>query len=312
VSCTVAFKSWICEDMTNRLENVVSTSKPVAAQARTTQSQHVREHVSRGEWWRFTLILLITAVVVSPIGVVVLLAFRPGVSSATTAALTTENLRYVFSSTPVLQWLSNSLLVVFLTMLAALVIGAPGGYVLSRGRGKLLSGYALMLFVIKSLPVITAVVPLFIIFAQIGLVDNLVGISIIYISASLAVGVWMFAAYFDSIPISLEEAAWIDGCSIVGGFLRIVLRNSLPGVLSAAIFAFLTAWNDYLVAIVFLRSTGNFTLQVGIQSFFQQLQTDWGSVMALSLVMMAPPVLVFVVLNRFFNIGGIGGALAGS
>jgi multiple sugar transport system permease protein len=266
---------------------------------------------TRGQWSRFALMSAITVLVVSPIGTVVMLAFRPSVSSTTTDLLTTENLVHIFSSTSVLPWLANSLSVVILTVTTSLVIGAPAGYVLSRGGGRMLSGYAVMLFVIKSLPLITAVIPLFILFAGMGLVDNLLGISIIYISASLAVGIWMFAAYFDSIPVSLEEAAWIDGCSIVGGFLRIVLRNSLPGVLSAAIFSFLTAWNDYLVAIVFLRSTSNFTLQVGIQSFFQQLQTDWGSVMALSLVMMLPPVFVFVVLHRFFNIGGIGGALAG-
>lgn len=267
---------------------------------------------SRIDWPQFAIVVLISALVVVPICVVVILAFQPRTNNSSSAAFTLDNLIGVLTGTPVLQWLSNSLLVVIATVVVSVVIAAPAGYVLSRGRSKLLSGYALLLFVIQSLPVITAVIPLFIIFSQFGLVDNLAGVAIIYISGSLAVATWMFAAYFDSIPVSLEEAAWIDGCSMFGSFVRIVLRNSLPGVLSAAIFAFLVAWNDYLVAIVFLRSTGNFTLQVGVQSFFQQLQTDWGSVMAMSLVMMVPPVAVFALLNRYFNIGGIGGALAGS
>ncbi len=93
--------------------------------------------------------------------------------------------------------------------------------------------------------------------------------------------------------------------------MRIVLRNSLPGVLSTAIFAFLLAWNDYLVAIVFLKTDSGFTLPIGLQSFFQQTVTDWGSVMAVSVMMMMPPVIVFATLNRYFSIGGIGGALAG-
>ena len=76
----------------------------------------------------------------------------------------------------------------------------------------------------------------------------------------MAVATWMMAAYMDSIPISLEEAAWIDGASLFGGFVQVVLRNSLPGVLSTAIFTFLVSWNDYLVAIVFLRSATAFTL----------------------------------------------------
>lgn len=174
-----------------------------------------------------------------------------------------------------------------------------------------MSGYSLLLFVVQSLPIITAVVPLFVLFAKMDLVDNLLGLTIIYVGSTMSVATWMMAAYFDSIPISLEEAAWIDGCSVFGSFTKVVLRNSLPGVLSTAIFAFLLAWNDYLVAVVFLRSQEIFTLPVGVQSFFQQNTTDWGSVMAVAVVMMLPPVVLFVTLNKYFSVGGVGGSLAG-
>ncbi|GAA4798416.1 hypothetical protein GCM10023220_27750 [Streptomyces ziwulingensis] len=127
----------------------------------------------------------------------------------------------------------------------------------------------------------------------------------------MTVACWMMAAYIDSIPVSLEEAAWIDGCSLAGGFVRIVLRNSLPGILSTAIFTFLLSWNDYLVALVFLRSSDRYTLPLGLQTFFQQNSVDWGPVMALAVIMMLPPILVFAALNRYFSIGGIGGSLAG-
>jgi multiple sugar transport system permease protein len=191
------------------------------------------------------------------------------------------------------------------------IVAAPAGYVLSRGRSKLVSGYSLILFIVQSLPVVTAVIPLFILFAQVGLVDNLAGVTIIYVGSTMSVAIWMMAAYFDSIPISLEEAAWMDGCSVFGSFSRIVLRNSLPGVLSTAIFSFLLAWNDYLVAVVFLRSDENYTLQIGLQTFFQQNQTNWGLVMAVAVIMMLPPVLLFAMLNKYFSVGGIGGSLAG-
>ena len=136
-------------------------------------------------------------------------------------------------------------------------------------------------------------------------------VAIIYVAQTVSVACWMMSAYFDTIPISLEEAAWMDGTSVLGGFFRVVLRNSLPGVLSTAIYSFLLAWNDYLVALVFIRSSYNFTLPIGIQTFFQLNQTDWGPVMACAVVMLAPPVVVFAVFNRFFSVGGIGGALAG-
>ena len=266
---------------------------------------------TRGRWWRFLLILVITAVVLVPIFAVVGLATQPALGSATTASFTLENFVLIFQQTDVLTWLRNSLFVTLVTVLVSVAVAAPAGYVLSRGRGRLINGFSLVLFVIQSLPVVTAVIPLFILFAAFGLVDTLTGIMIIYVGSTMSVAIWMMAAYYDSIPVSLEEAAWMDGCSVFGGFLKVVLRNSLPGILSTAIFSFLLAWNDYLVALVFLRSNTNFVLPVGLQSFFQQNATNWGLVMAVAVMMMLPPVILFAALNKYFSVGGIGGSLAG-
>ena len=278
----------------------------------TAVARPPRPRETRGQWWRFALILVITVAVLVPVGAVILLSLRPGATSTTTATITFENFRNVFTRTSTLTWLANSLMVTLATVLVAVSVAAPAGYVLSRGRSRAVSGYSLLLFIVQSLPVITSVIPLFILFAKLQLVDNLLGLGIIYVGASMSVAIWMMAAYMDSIPTSLEEAAWIDGASLFGGFLRVVLRNSLPGVLSTAIFTFLVSWNDYLVALVFLRSQERFTLPLGLQSFFQQNTTDWGSVMAVAVVMLAPPVIVFGALNRYFSVGGIGGSLAGT
>lgn|SRR5690606_88437 len=264
----------------------------------------------RGRWWKFTALLFITIIVVIPIAGVLYLSTQPALGSAATS-FTLENYAKIFSDTNVLPWLRNSLIVTIATVLVSVTVAAPAGYVLSRGRGKLVSGYSLLLFVIQSLPVVTAVIPLFILFAKMNLVDNLVGLTIIYVGSTMSVAIWMMAAYYDSIPVALEEAAWIDGASLFGGFLRIVLRNSLPGVLSTAIFAFLVAWNDYLVVLVFIRSDTSFTLSVGLQSFFQQNATNWGLVMAVAVIAMLPPVILFALLNKYFSVGGIGGSLAG-
>jgi multiple sugar transport system permease protein len=264
----------------------------------------------RGRWWRFVLLAAISAVVLVPLAAVVALSLQPSLGSSATG-VTLENYATVFTSTDIALWVGNSLIVTLITVAVSVVIAAPAGYVLSRGRGRLVAGFSLTLFVIQSLPVVTAVIPLFILFAQIGLVDTLGGVVILYVGGTMSVAIWMMAAYFDSIPISLEEAAWMDGCSVFGSFTRVVLRNSLPGVLSTAIFAFLLAWNDYLVAVVFLRSDQNYTLPIGLQTFFQQNQTDWGPVMSVAVIMMIPPIVVFAVLNRYFSVGGIGGSLAG-
>jgi len=211
-----------------------------------------------------------------------------------------------------MTWLRNSLLASLISTVAAVAVAAPAGYVLSRGRrSRAVSGYSLLLFVIQAFPTVIFVIPLFILFAQLGLADTISGLTIVYVAATMSVACWMMAAYLDPIPITLAEAAWIDGDTLFGSFRRIVLRNSLPGVLSTAIFSFLVAWNDYLIALVFLRTTSKFTLAIGLQTFFQQNSTDWGPVMAVAVIMVIPPILVFATLNRFFSVGGIGGSLAG-
>ena len=264
----------------------------------------------RGQWWRFGLITVITFIVIIPILAVLYLSVTPGLGSSATG-LTFENFSDVFQQTDVLLWLRNSLLVALVVVVVAVAVAAPAGYVLSRVRNRLVSTYSLILFVVQSLPIVTAAIPLFITFAALNLVNTLQGVAIIYIGSTMSVAIWMMAAYFDSIPISLEEAAWMDGASVFGGFVRIVLRNSLPGILSTAIFSFLLAWNDYLIALLFLQDNSQYTLPVGLNTFFQQNAANWGYVMAVAVVMMAPPVILFAALNRYFSVGGIGGSLAG-
>ena len=282
-----------------------------ATYSRVGRTTRKTEPEARGTWWRFVVILVITAVVLVPILAVVGLSLQPALGSTSTSRFTLENFVNIFSQTDVLTWLRNSMTVTVVTVVVSVAVAAPGGYVLSRGRSRLISGFSLILFVVQSLPVVTAVIPLFILFAALGLVDTLTGIMIIYVGSTMSVAIWMMAAYYDSIPINLEEAAWMDGCSVFGGFARVVLRNSLPGILSTAIFSFLLAWNDYLVPLVFLRSSNKFIFPVGLQSFFQQNATNWGLVMAVAVMMMLPPVILFATLNKYFSVGGIGGSLAG-
>jgi multiple sugar transport system permease protein len=283
-----------------------SLPAPATGRARERTSE---KNSKRGQWLRFTILSVITAIVLVPVAAVFLLALQPPV--ATGGSIGFDSFTYVLTQTAALQWLGNSLWVTLVTVIAAVVVAAPAGYVVSRGRNRLVAGYSLLLFVVQSLPVIVSVIPLFVLFAGLGLADSLTGITIIYVGGTLSVATWMMAAYFDSIPISLEEAAWMDGCSVFGSFLHVVLRNSLPGVLSTAIFSFLVCWNDYLIAVIFLRSNDRFTLPVGLQTFFQQNATDWGPVMAVAVIMLLPPITVFACLNRYFSVGGIGGSLAG-
>jgi len=257
-----------------------------------------------GRWLRFLVLLVVTALVLVPVLVPGwrLVAGVPTGSSGRLAGLVTA-VAGTLRGAPVLTWLTNSLLVTAVTVVVSIALAAPAGYVVSRGRGRAVRGFALLIFALQAAPILLCMVSLFVMFSALGLGDTLRGATLVYIGLSVAVATWTMSSYFDSIPVELEEAAWIDGCSVLGGFARVVLRNSLPGVLSAAVYAFLFTWNDYWIALVFLRSDVNYTIGLAL--------AGPGSSTVVAVIAMLPPLVIFGVLNRYFSIGGIGGALAG-
>jgi multiple sugar transport system permease protein len=185
-------------------------------------------------------------------------------------------------------------------VLLAVAIGAPAGYVLARGRGRSVDGFALVVFALQSLPAVILVVPLFVLLAAAHLVDSLPVLTLIYAGATVAVAIWTMSTSIDAVPVALEEAAWLDGCSVLGGFVRVVLPNALGGVLATAVLTFLFVWNEYLVAVVFLTSPSNWTVGLGVIS---------GRVAVLGVAAMLPPIVVLAVLHRFLRLGGVAGAV---
>jgi multiple sugar transport system permease protein len=270
----------------------------------------------RSRWIRLVVVSLFALVALVPILVILLNSFLPPgafVSGGLTFAhgLTANNYQYILDQTTALLYLRNSLIVAGVTAALTIVIGAPAAYALARGTGRDLSGYGLSLFLYQALPTVVFVIPLFLLFVPLRLDNTLQGLVIVYTAGSLPFGIWMLKSHFETIPFVLEEAARIDGCSLVGAFRRIVLPNSGPGLLSVAMFSFLLAWNDYLVADVLERTNSVYTLPIGLETFFQQNSTELGAVMAMAVFMLAPPVLLFTVASKYFSVGGLGGAVVG-
>jgi multiple sugar transport system permease protein len=251
----------------------------------------------RHRWWRFALLVVITAVVLVPIASPVLSAVQQLDRTGGVAGLAR-----VFTDPQTVRWFANSLAVSAATVLVAVLIGAPAGYVLSRGRNRGVDAFALVVFTLQALPAVLLVVPLFVLFASVGLVDSLPGLVLIYAGSTAAVAIWTMTAAIDAVPVSLEEAAWLDGCSVLGGFVRVVLPNAVGGVLGTVVLTFLFAWNEYLVAVIFLTSESNWTVGLGVVS---------GRVAVLGVAAMIPPLLVFAVLHRWFRFGGLAGAVVG-
>ncbi len=263
---------------------------------------------------KFCVLLLIVLLVNLPIITMVLNSLQSNEALMVSSGIiphqvTLINYVNLFSQTSFLTFFKNSLIVGGLSTAASILIGAFAGYALSRFRAPLLNTYAASMLLLQMFPVIMVVIPLFMTFKTLGLINTYWSAILIYISAQLPFATWLYRGFFASIPRELEEAAWIDGCSRLQGFLRIVLRVSTPGVAAVAIFSFLLAWNDYLIATIFLNQESVMTLPVGIQMFIQQYASQWGSLMAASTVAMLPVFLFFLFAQRYMIQGMTAGAV---
>ena len=197
----------------------------------------------------------------------------------------------------------NSLVVSVSSTLAALLIGVPGAYALSRWSGR--GGGAITLWILASrmAPPIAFTIPYFLVYRHLELLDTLTGLVIIYLTFNLSLVIWMMRPFFDQLPRALEEAAWIDGAGMWQSFVRIVLPLSVPGLAATAILCFLFAWNDFFFALILTR-TEAMTAPVAVVNFMNYEGWEWGKIAAGGTMVMLP-VLIFSMLVRKFLISGM-------
>lgn len=206
-------------------------------------------------------------------------------------------------------WLWNTLLVAFATMVLSLTVSVLAAYALSRHRMR--GGPALGLFILtsKMLPATLLVIPLFVIFRQVGLVGSLWSVVLAQATLIVPFATWMLKGYFDTIPPELEQAALVDGCSPVATIWRIVLPVAAPGLAATALYAFVLSWSDYLYARTFLTTSQSlWTLNMGIATLRGEFITDWNVIMAASLMASIPIIIVYLFLERYL----VGGLASGS
>ncbi len=212
--------------------------------------------------------------------------------------------------------LGNSLLVALGTSLFSVVLGASAAYAFSRfkfiGREAGLMGFIALLM----LPATATIAPLYVLLNQIKLGGEpmrttLVGLAVAYTSGSLPFAIWNLKGYFDTVPKELEEAALIDGASVTGAFIRIILPLAVPALAVTVLLGFMTGWTEFVMAWLFLESPNKFTLAMALRSMQGQFTTPWSTFFALALVMSVPPVLLFFALQRYIvsglTVGGVKG-----
>lgn len=206
------------------------------------------------------------------------------------------------------QWAANSVFVAFFTTAFSMIIAVLGGYGISRYRFKGRGALSYVVLTTQVLPGSLLMIPLYIIMGNFNLLDTKTGLMLAYVTFTVPFCTWMMKGFFDSIPISLEEAARVDGAGTFRCFATVVLPLTAPGLVSTGLFAFINGWNEYLFASSFMQSYGNWTLPVGIASFKGQYATDWGTLMAGSVLITIPVVILFLCLQKHL----VGGMTAGA
>lgn len=207
--------------------------------------------------------------------------------------------RRILGQTQLVRWFWNSTVVTAATIAVAVPVSALAGYAMSRFgyRGVRETGY--LLLVARMLPASLLIIPLYVIFARMGLINNYLSLVIANTTFIVPFGAWMMKGFFDSIPRDLEDAAMIDGSSAFGALLRVVLPLSLPGLAATTIYCAILTWGEFVFASTLVSGESRWTGPIGIASFNQQYLVQWNEIMAASLLFVIPVIVLFAFLERY-------------
>jgi len=213
------------------------------------------------------------------------------------------------SDAPILFY--NSLVIASSTTVVCLAIGSLASYGITRfdfpGKQVFLVG-TLLSYVF---PAVVLFIPIYMILGSVGLLDSLVGVIVAHTILSFPFALWMLRSFFDSIPREIDEAAWVDGASLLRTFVAVILPLALPGIFSVAVFVFVLSWNEFLFASVLLTSNDLRTIPVGIAQFITSFDVRWGEIMAMGTLATVPVVVLFLCVQRYFLRGVLAGAVKG-
>jgi multiple sugar transport system permease protein len=270
-------------------------------------------------WTRAIVLTLLTVFAVVPIYVMVSSSLKPlsQVTSSFTwipSPLTIRPYIDMWRTVPLARYFENSVIVCTSAAALSVLIATFAAYAVSRYtfRGKRV--FTIVVLSTQMFPGILFLLPLFLIFVSIGnatgvaLFGSRAGLVITYLTFSLPFSIWMLAGYFDSIPRGLDEAALVDGAGPLRALFRVIIPAAFPGIVTVAIYAFMTAWGEVLFASVMTNDTTR-TLAVGLRDYSTQNDVYWNQIMAASLVVSIPVVVAFLALQRYLVSGLTAGAV---
>jgi multiple sugar transport system permease protein len=212
---------------------------------------------------------------------------------------------------PVWDYFRNSLIISITSTVIAIAIGMAGGYAFARFRFRAKSALFLGLMLTRTVPGIALSLPLFIIFARLGIIDTHLALIVTYVALNVPFTIWLIDGFFRQVPRDLAEAAQIDGCTRWQAFWQVEFPLAGPGIASSAIFAFMTSWNEFALASQLTRSVNSKTLPVGLLDYTSEFTIDWRGMCALAVVMILPAFLLTFVIQKRLVSGLTFGAVKG-
>jgi arabinogalactan oligomer/maltooligosaccharide transport system permease protein len=263
----------------------------------------------------YAALAVATAAVLYPVLLVVKKAFEPGRQFALSAspvpeAVTTEHFHGLLDAS-FAQHALASVVVALATTVVGIILACTAAYALSRfrfpGRRTALTTF----LVVQMFPASLLILPLYVLLDQLHLLNSLTGLVLVYSTTAIPFCVWTLKGYFDSLPRELLEAARVDGAGPARIFFTIVLPLARPGIAVTALFSFMTAWNEFIMASTFLTDEGKYTLPVLLQSSVGQFSADWGRFAAGAIVTSVPVMILFYVLQKYLVGGLTAGAVKG-
>ncbi len=268
-------------------------------------------------FFTYLTLIVFAAIAVYPILQVVTISLRPSDRLLSTSLeiipenATFRNYVELFTERPFLSWMKNSILVSLVVTLTGVVLAAMAGYAFSRFSfiGKKIG--MLSLLTTQMFPATMLLLPLYVMLIKLGLINTYFGVIIIYAATALPFTIWTMKGYYDTIPYSLEEAARIDGCNQFQAFYKVILPLATPALVITALFSFMTAWAEYLVAAQILQDSALWTLPLGLKSFESNMSTEWGLYGASSIVVTIPVVILFLALSKYLVSGLTLGSVKG-